>query len=59
MNEFQTLSRRCLEGSVRRKARVHIPGQAFERNMKKINISWAISSQQISGKNSDSELKLS
>ena len=36
---------------MRCKARVRIPGQASKRNMKK-NIFSAISSQQISGKNS-------
>ena len=43
-----------LEGSVlaRRKSRVRIPGQTSKRNIKENNSS-AISSQQISGKNSD------
>ena len=36
---------------IRRKARFHIPGQASKRNTK--SISSAISSQQISGKNSE------
>ena len=37
---------------IRRKTRVRVPSQASKRNMK--NISSAISSQQISGKNSES-----
>ena len=41
---------------IRRKARVRVPGQMSKRNTK--SISSAIFSQQISGKNSDSELKL-
>ena len=38
---------------IRRKARVRVPGQTSKRNTK--NISSAISSQQISGKNSESK----
>ena len=49
--------RRGLVGSVlayiRRKARVRVPGQTLKRNTK--SISSAISSQQISGKNSESK----
>ena len=41
---------------IRHKARVRIPGQASKRNMKK-NFSSAISSQQFSGKNSESKIK--
>ena len=39
---------------IRRKSRVRMPGQALKRNTKK-NISMAISSQQVSGKNSESK----
>ena len=39
---------------ITRKTRVRIPGQASKRNMKKRSISSAISSQQISDKNSES-----
>ena len=40
---------------IRRKARVRAPGQTPKQNTK--SISLAISSQQISGKNSESKLK--
>ena len=46
----------CLKWLIRREARVRVPGQTSKRNMK--SISSAISSQQISGKNSESKLKL-
>ena len=48
------LSRRGLIG--RRKAMVRVPGQTSKRNTK--SISTSISSQQISGKNSESKIKL-
>ena len=44
------------EWLIRRKARVHVPGQTSKRNTK--SISSAISSQHISGKNSEREIKL-
>ena len=47
-------SRRGLVGRlIRRKSRVQVPGQTSKRNTK--SISSAISSQQISGKNSESK----
>ena len=52
-------NRRGLEGSVwliRRKARVRDPGQSSKQNTK--SISSAISSQQISGKNSENKIKI-